>query len=322
MEETIAFLLEHGDDWLQYAVRYRLLHEQGPALEDARNRALRDPKIVGLLGDIENYHGMVVSSHKNAALPINKLIFLLDLGFGREVPQIAAAVDAILAHSDARGVYQSLVKIPARYGGSDQEEYGWALCDAPSLLTALAMAGVDYRHHIQPGLESLIALFRDGRFHCEVSPELGTFRGPGRKDDPCPYATLLMLRTFAAVPGGENHPQARTSIETILDLWQHSREKHPYLFYMGDDFRKLKAPSLWYDIVSVTDTLSRFATARGDDRFREMVASIRSKQDGDGLFTPESVYRAHKGWDFGQKTKPSPYLTFLCLRIFGRCDSV
>lgn len=320
MEETVARLLEQGEDWLQFAVRHSLLRARGPALGDARNRALRDPKIVGLLRDVGDFHGTLVTSHKNAVLPLHKLIFLLDLGFGTDVPEIASAVDAILAHRDTRGVYQSLSRIPVRYGGTDQEVFGWALCDAPSLMTALAMAGVDYEKHIRQGFGSLTALFRDGKFHCEVSQELGTFRGPGRKDDPCPYATLLMLRLFAAVPGGENHPQARSSVETILDLWEHSLDKHPYIFYMGDDFRKLKAPSLWYDIVSVTDTLSRFATARSDSRFQEMVDLIRSKQDGAGMFTPESVYRAYQGWDFGQKRKPSPYLTFLCLRIIRRAS--
>lgn len=321
MDETITLLLEQGEDWLQFAVRHSLLRDDdGPALEDARNRALRDPKIMALLRDVADFHGTLVTSHKNAGLPLHKLTFLLDLGFGLEVPQIASAVEAILAHRDPRGVYQSVSRIPVRYGGTDQEVFGWALCDAPVLLTALALAGVDVEEHVRQGFDSLTALFRDGRFHCEVSPELGTFRGPGRKDDPCPYATLVMLRLFAAVPGGENYPPARSAIETILDLWEHSRDKHPYIFYMGDDFRKLKAPALWYDIVSVTNTLSQFAAARSDGRFQEMVDSIRSKQNPAGMFTPESVYRAYQGWDFGQKKKPSPYLTFLCLRIIKRAS--
>lgn len=320
MDETITLLLEQGEDWLQFAVRHRLLRDDGPALTDARNRALRDPKIAGLLRDVADFHGTLVTSHKNAGLPLHKLTFLLDLGFGREVPQIASAVAAILTHRDTRGVYQSVSRIPVRYGGTDQEVFGWALCDAPVLLTALAMAGVDFEEHVRQGFDSLTALFRDGKFHCGVSQELGTFRGPGRRDDPCPYATLLMLRLFAAVPDGENHPQAGSGVETILDLWEHSRDKHPYIFYMGDDFRKLKAPSLWYDIVSVTDTLSQFAAARSDGRFQEMVDAIRSKQDAAGMFTPESVYRAYQDWDFGQKRKPSPYLTFLCLRIIKRAS--
>ena len=71
------------------------------------------------------------------------------------------------------------------------------------------------------------------------------------------------------------------------------------MFYMGTDFRKLKAPSCWYDIVSVAGVLSKNELARKDPRFLEMVAHIKSKQDEGGFFTPESVYLKLKGWDFG-----------------------
>ncbi len=93
------------------------------------------------------------------------------------------------------------------------------------------------------------------------------------------------------------------------------------MFYMGTDFRKLKAPAIWYDIVGVTDCLSMFDHARKDPRFKEMVEIIKEKQDEDGFFTPESVYQKCKGWDFGQKKTASPYLTFLCLRILERCEN-
>jgi len=96
------------------------------------------------------------------------------------------------------------------------------------------------------------------------------------------------------------------------------REEHPYIFYMGADFRKLKAPSFWYDIVSVAVVLSKYEFVRDDLRFLEMVAHIKSKQDKDGFFTPESVYLKLKDWDFGQKKVLSPYLTYLCWRIFER----
>ena len=47
-----------------------------------------------------------------------------------------------------------------------------------------------------------------------------------------------------------------------MDLWQNSREKHPYQFYMGTDFRKVKAPLVWYDILHVADVLCRFKNVR------------------------------------------------------------
>ena len=87
---------------------------------------------------------------------------------------------------------------------------------------------------------------------------------------------------------------------------------------MGTDFRKLKAPAIFYDIVSVTDCLSKFEFVRTDSRFCEMIDIIKEKQDADGMFVPESIYQKCKGWDFGQKKAASPYLTFLCMRILDR----
>jgi hypothetical protein len=104
----------------------------------------------------------------------------------------------------------------------------------------------------------------------------------------------------------------------LLCLWENSLERHPYMFYMGTDFRKLKAPAMWYDLVSVVDVLSNFEVAKADARFIEMLNLIKSKQDENGLFTPEAVFQKFKGWDFGQKKNPSPYLTYLCYRIFDR----
>jgi len=95
-------------------------------------------------------------------------------------------------------------------------------------------------------------------------------------------------------------------------------ERHPYMFYMGTDFRKLKAPAMWYDIVSIADVLSRFEFVKYDARFMEMISIIKSKMDIDGLFTPEAVYQKFKDWDFGQKKEPSPYLTYLCYQIISR----
>lgn len=93
------------------------------------------------------------------------------------------------------------------------------------------------------------------------------------------------------------------------------------MFYMGTDFRKLKAPLLWYDIVHVTDVLSQFEWLRSDPRLIEMIDIIKFKEGENGCFTPESEYKACKGWDFGQKKIPSQWLTFIILRIFKRMEN-
>lgn len=51
-----------------------------------------------------------------------------------------------------------------------------------------------------------------------------------------------------------------------------------------------------------------------------MIEIIKGKQTEEGLFIPEAVYQKCKGWDFGQKKVPSPYLTYLCTRIIERTE--
>ena len=310
----IEKLLYISEPWLQYAIRLNILKESKKDLCALRNKALDDKKIQGYLKSVSNFHGVLVRNHKDPDLPIHQLLFLLDIGFDTDIPEIANAVDQILSRKDSRGVYQSLTNIPKHYGGKGEDTFGWCLCDAPLLLTALLKAKVDYARHIKQGVDHLLTLSKEQGYPCSVSEEHGAFRGPGRKNDCCPYATLVMLRLLSETGEYRDSGAAGNGVEAILSLWENSLDRHPYMFYMGTDFRKLKAPALWYDIVGVADCLSKFAHAKADPRFREMIGIIASKQDENGLYTPESVYQKCKGWDFGQKKAVSPYLTYLCMR--------
>jgi hypothetical protein len=49
-----------------------------------------------------------------------------------------------------------------------------------------------------------------------------------------------------------------------------------------------------------------------------MVSTITARADEDGRYTAASMYRAWKGWSFADKKTPSPWLTFLVLRIQRR----
>ena len=316
--DAISFILENGEPWLQYAVRLNILNERKDDLTELRTQALSEPKIKAYLNDIADYHSILVSNHKNPDLPIHKLLFLLDLGFDTDVPEIQTAIERIMEHKDCNGVYKSLTNIPKHFGGNGEDTFGWCLCDAPLLLLALLKAGIDYEEHIKQGVDYLLGFHKDSGFPCTVSPEFGKFRGPGRKDDCCPNASLLMLQLLSAIPEYRDAEIAENTAMGLLSLWENSLERHPYMYYMGTDFRKLKAPSMWYDLVHVVDVLSRFEHIRSDARFIEMATIIKNKQDSNGLFTPEAIYQKFKGWDFGQKKTPSPYLTYLCYRLLAR----
>ena len=315
---ALDYILDDGEIWLQYATRINILNEDKESLVDLKDQVLIDPRITTYLNDVTDFHSILVRNHKNPDLPIHKLIFLLDIGLGSEVPEIQSAIEKIMENKDDDGVYKSLTNIPKHFGGSGEDSFGWCLCDAPLLLYALNKAGCDYENHIKQGVDHLVAFHEDCGFPCTVSSEFGKFRGPGRKGDICPYASLIMLKLMSSIPEYRDSEISENTAMALLSLWENSLERHPYMFYMGTDFRKLKAPAMWYDLVSVVDVLSNFEVAKADARFIEMLNLIKSKQDENGLFTPEAVFQKFKGWDFGQKKNPSPYLTYLCYRILDR----
>ena len=130
-----------------------------------------------------------------------------------------------------------------------------------------------------------------------------------------------MLKLLSLDPSDRDHPMAEKGAAALLDLWQERREKHPYMFFMGTDFSKLKAPLVWYDLLHVLDTLSNYPKFRNDTRLMSMAAMLKEKADPNGWYTPESVWTAWKDWEFGQKKAPSSWVTFLALRILERMEN-
>ena len=319
MNEIISWLLE-GEPWVEYRTRVDLLDQpenEAEVLRD-RNAMLHHPNIQSLLGELTNWPGTVISSHKSASQPFHKLSFLADLGLTRDDPPIDAIIKKIYSHTSSEGPFQLPTNVPTRFGGSGKDEWAWVLCDAPTIIYSLTKFGLGKDDQIQKSATYLAGLVRENGWPCVVSKELGKFRGPGRNDDPCPYATLIMLKMLSQLEEWKNSNEARMGAESLLNLWENSWDIHPYQFYMGTDFRKLKAPFIWYDLLHVLDVLSQFKGLQNDHGLKEMVQIVQSKANGEGTYTPESEWTAWKGWDFAQKKQPSRWLTLLVLRMLKR----
>lgn len=310
-DTLIDWLLE-GEPWVQYRTRLDLLGqgEHEPAVATARQAMLAHPQVQALLGELAQWPGAVLNSHKSAGLLMHKLTFIADLGLRASDPGMEQILPRILEHASQDGPFQVLMKISPSYGGSGQETWAWALCDAPVTLYGLLKLGLCDEPRVQKALQHLMGLARENGWPCAVSPELGRWRGPGRKDDPCPYANMVMLKALAHTSWCDS-PAARNGAETALTLWRESQERHPYMFYMGNDFRKLKAPLVWYDLLHVLSVLVRFPWLQGDPRLGEMLDLLAAKADDQGRFTPESIWKAWGEWDFGQKKAPSRWLTLV-----------
>jgi hypothetical protein len=321
-DKTIEWLLQ-GDPWVEYRTRLDLLNqvEKDPQVVNVRKAILADEKIQSLLSGLMDWPGTVLNSHKSASQPFHKLAFIADLGLSISDPPIKKIVNKVMEHQSKQGPFQLTMNIPSHFGDSGKDVWAWALCDAPIVVSALIQMGLSDDKHVQTAIKHLDGLVRDNGWPCAVSPELGKFRGPGRKDDPCPYATLVMLKVLAQIPELREGKSAKIGVETLLSLWDESKESHPYMFFMGTDFCKLKAPLFWYDILHVLDVLSYFKWARKDKRFRSMLKVVESKADGDGRYVPESIWTVWKDWDFGQKKIPSKGLALFVQRILKRANA-
>jgi hypothetical protein len=317
--DLLRWLLESEEPWTRYRTLVDLLDKprHDPAVSAARAEMLAHPQIKALIADIATWGDRPLKRHNDASHPIHKLSTLADFGVGAG-DTLPGSIEAVMAHQSPEGSFQTVVNVPKRFGGTGQDAWTWMVCDAPILLYSLSVMGFGHDPRLHRATEHLANLMHENGWRCTVAPELGKFRGPGRKDDPCPIANVYALRALAQVPDLTDSPVTRTGVEMLLGHWQCQGERKFYLFGIGTDFRKLKYPFVWYNILHVVEALSQFPFAHTDRRFLEMVRAITCQADEAGRYTASSMYRAWKGWSFADKRNPSPWLTFLVLRILKR----
>lgn len=318
-QNTIDWLLA-GPSWVQYRTLLDLLgmDDKDLNVNKARNAMLSDAQIRGLIENCQSWEELVLKRHNDAFHPLHQLSFLAEIGLTRDDPGLESLISRITTHFSIDGPFEVLTNIPVHFGGSGKNEWSWMLCDAPLLLYCLARLELKEDVNVKNALQKLLAIGRSNGWPCAASPELGKFHGPGRRDDPCPYANLLMLKLLALFPETHSLPAVQDGMECLLHLWEHSREEWPYLFHTGTDFRKLKLPLVWYDILHVATVLSYYPSVRNDIRLREMVDIITQKADKNGQYTTESVWMKWKGWEFARKKEPSRWLTLMVLSLQKR----
>lgn len=316
---TIDWLLS-GPAWVEYRARRDLLGQpEGEAqVAAARQAALEDPAVADLLRDLAAWPGEALKRHNDAKHLLHKLAFLADLGLQADAAGLQPVLDLILAHRSGEGAFQILINIPRQFGGSGEDSWGWVLCDAPTILYALAAFGLERDPRVRQAATHLAGLARPNGWPCAAAPELGRFRGPGRVADPCPYANLVALKALLRYPEWRESEACKAGAEALLTAWETRRKHKPYLFGMGTDFAKLKAPLIWYDLLHVVDVLSRCTWLRHDPRMHELAELLAAKADARGRYSAESIWMAWKGWEFGQKKAPSRWLTLVAARALAR----
>jgi hypothetical protein len=321
--EQIQWLLESKEPWTRYRTLVDLLDrpDDDGEVQAARQEMLSHPQVQHLIAITADRPTLALKRHNDASHPIYALSTLADFGIRAKDPGITESVEVVLAHQSAEGAFQTLVNVPKSFGGTGEDAWSWMVCDAPTLLYSLLAIALRVDGRVRRAVDHLVDIVDDNGWRCVVAPELGKFRGPGRKADPCPIANVCALKALAQVPELLDTAATRKGSEMLLGHWENQGDRKIYMFGVGTDYRKLKYPFVWYDVLHVVDVLSRFPFVHSDKRFHEMVETITSQADEEGRYTAGSMYRAWKGWSFADKKTPSPWLTFLVLRILKRLES-
>ncbi len=320
--DHMEWLVQSDEPWTRYRTLVDLLDrsKEDGEVQNARQDMLSHPQVQRLLASAATWPGRALKRHNDASHPIYAFSTLADSGIGAEDPGMSGPLEVILSHQSEVGAFQTLVNVSKAFGGTGEDAWSWMSCDAPTLLYSLLTMGLDGDEQVRRAVDHLSSLVEDNGWRCVVAPELGKFRGPGRKADPCPILNLIALKALAQIPDLLDSPATRKGCEMLLWHWEHQAERKIYMFGIGTDYRKLKYPFVWYDVLHVVEVLSRFPFIRADKRFREMVETITAQADEEGRYTAGSMYRAWKGWSFADKKSASPWLTFLVLRALNRLE--
>lgn len=301
---------------------YHLLLEANPQTDDCPTvnsatlleHMLSHPFIEQKIAQCTQWPWMAMKNHKQAKHPLHLLAFLADIGLkSSDDLRLQRLMDTLLDYANGDFMFQLPVELPAVFGGPGKEERGWMLCDAPLILDSMIrMEGAD-PDLLHRYAEKLLDYAQPQGFRCACY--LPGVQGPGKKKDPCPYATLLCLRALSHYRDFSSHDGARQGLECLLYHWETQLEAKLRFFGIGTDFRKIKYPMIWYDLLHVVDVLSRYPAIHHDTRFQEMTSLLFSKVSRDGTATAESVWMVFKGFDFAQKREPSPTLAACLERI-------
>jgi len=319
--DTITWLLNSAEPWTRYRTLLDLLEypQDHPQVRQARADMLAHPQVGALIQEAAGWPGYALQRHNDARHPLYKLSVLADFGLRADDPGMSATIERVLAHHSPEGALESLVLIPPAFGGTGSEVWAWMACDAPTLLYVMLAMGLGEDGRVKAALSHLASLATEIGWRCTASPELGRFKGPGRRSDPCPIANVYALKALAQASAFPDSPCAIAGVEMLLHHWERQGELKYFLFGVGTDYRRLKYPFIWYDLLHVADVLSLYPSAQADPRYRAMLDAIVSQAGDQGRYRPTSMYLAWKGWSFADKKNPSPWLTFLALRLQKRC---
>lgn len=240
--------------------------------------------------------------HNDAGHPLNILCFLIDNNLVQN-DKLRELNKQIVVND-----FNVNMNIPVSFGGTGIPINTWIMCDLPlTLYISIKLNGDKISKKHRSFIDEIGNRMEQNGWRCGNKGNIGKFRGPGKKDDECPIGTLNILKLLTVTKNDEYIEQKQKGIQIIENLWNDRKIRKPYLFGMGTDFKKIKYPMIWYDLLNTVNVLSYYSYAIKTKAFKEMYEVIKRKIEAND-YIPESVYQYWKGYDFGQKKVNSEFI--------------
>ncbi|MDP2181872.1 MAG: winged helix DNA-binding domain-containing protein [Actinomycetota bacterium] len=318
--DPIPWLLSADEPYARWATLTELLGKPNSdaAVTEARADTLADAGVQLLVDELPLWDSCEIPGHHSPKYAPNRLNLLADMGVCRgDFPRIDEMLDQMLAHQDEKGRFQSF----GSYAGRPKPEWGSMLCDNNAITDVLFRYGLGEDSRVQDALARMredLASTPQGRSWQCIPEKRSRWRGPGRKNDVCPQVTLEGLRALAHEHGADTPDWLLEVARTPLEVWRRRTEERPYQFGHGYQFKSVKWPNFWYDVLWFVETIGRYpALWRGPaarDQDRQAIAELAAclieyNFDGAGRVTPRRTYRGFERFSFGQKREPSPFAT-------------
>jgi hypothetical protein len=307
-DEIIQWLIE-SDPWTSYQTRKNLLHEKiTPSIEKQyRKEIITNTKIQCLINELHNYFPELATRHTDSKLSHYKLRMLSDFGLSKD-DGLDKIIHEVESHQN-NNLYSIRQKLPLK--DADQSiEWNALPCDNPLLLYALQKLGVE-----NISISSQIELLKEkwetpiGWF-CSLPFVNGQFK---KEQIGCPMAGMLALEVFSINDDLKESKYSQNAYKTIMHHYEIG--KSIYYFGRGKKFHTFKYPYVWYNALYMADVLTRFEFTKKDQLVKDLIKWIKDNADHQGKYYPTSIFLEYKEWDFGNKKKASPWITYLCYKI-------
>jgi hypothetical protein len=317
------FLIRSGESFTVYRTLTDLfdLPETNPEVERVHSEILKDPLVNYLLENLSDWENDIVKAHNKADYLPNQLWLLLDWGIKPiDDSRMMDAIEKILMHQDEEtGQFLAYLEAYDRKTKNKYPIWSSALCDHNLIVSILLLAGLEKDDRVQFGLKRMNELLKEttqGKgWKCE--PWLYyKRRGPGRVHDVCPMIGADALRGYWRIPQKLWPKGLLEAGLTLLNCWTKRSEEKPYMFGHGKNFRLPRAPFFWYNIGTVLDAVRHYPKLIRTQPFRELVAVSLLRFSREGYYIPQTIYRYFQKYSFGQKKKPSPWMTLFLSRIY------